>query len=77
MELGSQLGPQNRQIHPFIRIRSKEPEVYSHPHSTPQRIPMGNHKMEHHRPQVNTTSSIMLKLAIVETRKPPARIGVI
>ncbi len=35
MELGSQLGPQNRYIHPSIHIRSKEPEGYSHPHTAP------------------------------------------
>jgi hypothetical protein len=26
MELGSQLGPQSRQIHPSIQTKSKEPE---------------------------------------------------
>jgi hypothetical protein len=28
---------------------------------------MGNHKIEHHHPQVNTTSPIMSKATIVET----------
>ncbi len=41
MELGSQLGPHSRQIRPSIQIKNKELEVYSHPHSTPQRIPVG------------------------------------
>jgi hypothetical protein len=31
MELGSQLGPQNWQIRPFIQIRSREVKVYSYP----------------------------------------------
>jgi hypothetical protein len=35
MELGSQLGPQNQQIHPSIQTKNKEPKVYSHPLSTP------------------------------------------
>jgi hypothetical protein len=35
MELGSQLGPQSWQIQPFIQTKSRELEVYSHPHSTP------------------------------------------
>jgi hypothetical protein len=34
MELGSQLGPQSQQICSFIQTRSKEPEGYSHPHTT-------------------------------------------
>ncbi len=28
----------------------KKPEEYSHPHSTPQRIPMGSHILEHRQP---------------------------
>jgi hypothetical protein len=35
---------------------------------------MGNHRMEHHQPQVNTTSLIMSKVAVVETWKKPARV---
>jgi hypothetical protein len=38
---------------------------------------MGNHRMEHHRSRTNTTSPIMSEATIVETRKQPARIGVI
>jgi hypothetical protein len=47
MELGSQLGPSNQQIRPYVHIRSKEPEMHSHLHSTPHKILMGNHKLEH------------------------------
>ncbi len=35
MELGSQLGPQSRQIHPSIQTRSIKLKVYSHPHFDP------------------------------------------
>jgi hypothetical protein len=45
MELGGQLGPHNRQIHPSIQFRSTVPKMYSHPHFAPQKIPMGNHRM--------------------------------
>ncbi len=41
------LGPQNRHIRSFIQTKSKKLEGYSHPHTTPQRIPMDNHKLEH------------------------------
>ncbi len=43
--------------------------MYLHPHSAPQKIPMGNHRIEHYRPQVNTTSPIMSEATIVETQK--------
>ncbi len=49
MELGGQLGPQSQQVCPSIMFKIKVPEVYSYPHSTPQRIPMGNHKIGHHQ----------------------------
>jgi hypothetical protein len=45
MELGNQLGPPSRQICPSIQTKSKELNGYSHPHITPQRIPMGNHRL--------------------------------
>jgi len=32
---------------------------------------MGNHRMEHCRLQVNTTSPIMLEVVVVETQKQP------
>jgi hypothetical protein len=32
MELGGQLGPQSRHIHPSIQFRNKIPKVYPHPH---------------------------------------------
>jgi len=41
------LGPQNWHIRSSIQIKSKKLEGYSHPHTTPQRIPMYNHKLEH------------------------------
>jgi hypothetical protein len=56
MELGGQLEPQSRQIHPSIQLKNIIPTVYSHPHSTPRGIPMGNHKMGHHKTRVNSTS---------------------
>jgi hypothetical protein len=37
---------------------------------------MGNHIMEHHRPQVNTISLIMSKATIVEIRRQLAGIVV-
>ncbi len=40
MELGSQLGPQSRQIRLSIQTKSKKPEGYSHSHTTSQWIPM-------------------------------------
>jgi hypothetical protein len=51
--------------------------MYSHPHSTPQKLPMGNHKMEHCRTQVNTTSLRVLEAAVVETQRQPIGIEVI
>ncbi len=48
MEIGSQLGPQSQHIGPSIQTRNRELKGYSHPHTTPQWILMGNHKMEHH-----------------------------
>jgi hypothetical protein len=50
--------------------------MYSHPHSAPQRIVMGNHKMGHHPTQINTSSPRMSEVAIVETQKQPTRIKV-
>jgi hypothetical protein len=50
MELGSQLGPQNRSIYPSIQTTSRELKVYLHSHPTPHNTLMGNHKMEHHHP---------------------------
>jgi hypothetical protein len=47
MGLGSQLKPQSQQIRPFIQTMNKKLMMYLHPHSTPQRILMGNHRMEH------------------------------
>jgi cell shape-determining protein MreC len=38
---------------------------------------MGNHKMEHHRPWINTASLTMSKAAIVETWRQHAGVGVI
>jgi hypothetical protein len=69
MELGSQLGPHSQQIHPFVQIKSRKPKGYSSPQYAPQKIPMGNHIMEHHQPQLNTTSPIMSEATIVETQK--------
>jgi hypothetical protein len=74
MQLGSQLGPQSWQIHPSIQTRSRELEVYLHPHFVPQRIPMGNHWMEQCHPQISTTLPIMLEVAIVETRRQPVEV---
>jgi hypothetical protein len=48
---------------------SKKLKVYSHPHSAPQRIPMGNHRMEHRRTRINTTSPIVSEVVVVETRR--------
>jgi hypothetical protein len=47
MELGGQLGPHSQHICPSIQFKSRKPKVYLHPHSTPQKIPMGNHIMGH------------------------------
>jgi hypothetical protein len=69
MELGSQLGPQNQQIHQSIQTRNKEPKVYLHPHFAQQKIPLGNHIMEHHHPQINITLLIMSETTIVETQR--------
>jgi hypothetical protein len=51
MELGGQFGPQSQQIFPSIQFRSRVPKVYSHPHSTPQMISMGNHRIGHRQIQ--------------------------
>jgi hypothetical protein len=67
MELGSQMGPQSQQIRSSIQTKIKEPKGYSHPHTTPHWIPMGNRKMEHHQSCVNITPPIMLEVIIVET----------
>jgi hypothetical protein len=69
MELESQLGPQSRHIRSSIQTRSKEAEGYSHPHTTPQWIFMGNHRMEHYQSHVNTFPPIVLEVTIVETWK--------
>jgi len=58
------MGPQSQQIHPFVHIKSKEPKMYSHPRSAPQRIPMGNHKLEHRWTRINTTSLIVSEVAV-------------
>ncbi len=69
MELESQLGPQSRQIHSSIQTWGREPKGYSHPHTGPQRILMGNHKLEQCQSQVKIASPIMSEATIVETRK--------
>jgi len=38
---------------------------------------MGNHKMEHHQLQINTTSPIVSEATIVEIRRQHAKVGVI
>ncbi len=48
--------------------------MYLHPHSAPQKILMGHHRIEHHSPRINTSSPIMSKVAIVENRKQPTRV---
>jgi hypothetical protein len=35
MELGSQLGPQSRQIRSYIQTRNRKPKGYSHPQTAP------------------------------------------
>jgi hypothetical protein len=67
MELGSLLGPHSQHICPSIQTKSKEQEVYLHPHYAPQKIPMANHRMEHHHPRINTNSPIVLEVVTVET----------
>jgi hypothetical protein len=37
---------------------------------------MGNHRMEHRYSRINTTPPIMLEVAIVETWKQHAKVGV-
>ncbi len=37
---------------------------------------MGDHRMEHRRPRINTTSPIVSKFVIVETQRQPTGIGV-
>ncbi len=76
MEFGNQLGPQSRYICSYIQTKSKILEGYSHPHTTPQRIPMGNHKLEQCQPRVNIISPIMLEAAIVETHRQHVGVGV-
>jgi hypothetical protein len=66
MELGSQVGPQNQQICPSIQTKSRELEEYSHPHIAPQRIPMGNHRLEQCRSQVNITSPIVSEAVVLK-----------
>jgi len=63
MELGSQLGLQNRHICQSFHVRNRELKLYSHPHSTL----MGNHRMEHHEIKVNTTSLRVSEVVVVET----------
>jgi hypothetical protein len=67
MELGSQLGLQSRHICPYVHIKIKELEVYSHPHFAPQRIPMGSHKLEHRWTKVSITSPKVLETIIAKT----------
>ncbi len=55
---------------------SKNPKGYSHPHTTPQWILMGNRRLEHHRSRINTTSPIVSKVVVVETWKEHIRIVV-
>ncbi len=40
--------------------------MYSHPHSAPQRIPMGNHVMGHRQIQTNLTSPRVSKVVVSE-----------
>ncbi len=77
MELGSQLGPQNRHICPFIKTKNRKPEGYSHPHTAPQWILMGNCKLEHRWSYVNRAPPIVLEVIIVETWKQHVKVGVI
>jgi len=56
MELRGQLRPQNKQINPSIQFRSRVLKVYSHPDSTPQKILMGNQKMENCQTRVTLAS---------------------
>jgi hypothetical protein len=35
---------------------------------------MGNHIMEHRRPQINTTSPIVSKVVVIETQIQPAKV---
>jgi len=69
MELGSQLGPQSRQIRLFIQTQGRKLEVDLQPHFAPQRVLMGNHRMEHRHPRINTISPIVLEVVIVEIRR--------
>jgi len=52
-----------------MQTRSKEPKGYSHPHTSPQKISMGNHKLKQCQYQVNTTSPIVLEMVVLETQK--------
>ncbi len=63
------MGLQSQYIRPSIQIKSKKPEVYSCPHCTPYKIPMGNYRMEFCHPQINTASPIVSKAIVVETQK--------
>ncbi len=73
MELGGQLGLQSRHICQSIQFRSRAPEVYSHPHSTPHKILMGNHRMGHHHIPINLTSQKVSKATDVEIWKQHAK----
>ncbi len=55
---------------------SRKSEGYSHPHTTPQWILMGNRKLEHHQSRINTTSPIVSKVVVVETYKQHIRVRV-
>jgi hypothetical protein len=69
MELGNQLGPESRHICSSIHTKRRELEGYSHPHFAPHRIPMGNHRMEHHQYRVNTTTiTINNHMAIIQVQ---------
>jgi len=57
---------------------NRKPKVYSHPHFAPQKIPLGNHRLEHCQTKINTTSTspIVLDATIVETQKQPPGIEI-
>jgi hypothetical protein len=76
MELGSQLGLQSWHICPYVHIINKEPEVYSHPHFSPQGIPMGSHKLEHRWIKISTTSPKVLEMIVIETWRQPIGIEI-
>jgi len=54
----------------------EETRGYSHPHTTPKWIPMGNRRLEDRWSQVSITPPIMIKVVIVETQKQHIKIGI-